>query len=384
MRMLKKILTVMILLLILEIIYIHVEGTSYPYDGGEHWTRRLSIGFPFHSVEYTIHDFKDILEPSHPAQWEWEAGLNIYSYLFIIDVLFAILIFIILTFVSEFWIYKFLKASLMGLAAALLLFTIDNTIGYNEYILKLYDFIIISIMVIVGLFLAVAIYKLSLMNKHQNFAIISLSIISITTTMYFSYFIVGLSSGGEDDINEKFLFALATIIVIGVFIGICFTLKFFHKLSLRKKRNIDSNENLAHKTNTVIIDSLEHDGWSKFVKKIIVFSAIGIILLYLGFHFYTIKKMKNDNEYIIDVILNHFEDQVIYTESINTSGFSFITISPSLKTGLNALYQSELRVNGKDMYYVELRKNIFIPWIQVEQYKLGTEKEFLERLNSND
>ena len=129
---------------------------------------------------------------------------------------------------------------------------------------------------------------------------------------------------------------------------------------------------------------MEHDGWSKFVKKIIVFSAIGIILLYLGFHFYTIKKMKNDNEYIIDVILNHFEDQVIYTESINTSGFSFITISPSLKTGLNALYQSELRVNGKDMYYVELRKNIFIPWIQVEQYKLGTEKEFLERLNSND
>jgi len=55
----------------------------------------------------------------------------------------------------------------------------------------------------------------------------------------------------------------------------------------------------------------------------------------------------------------------------------------SFEVGWNPSFRTEILVNGEDTYYVQVRKHILIPWIQIKPCKKEAEAHVDTPANSN-
>lgn len=166
---------------------------------------------------------------------------------------------------------------------------------------------------------------------------------------------------------------LRLLAVMGVIACECFVLMLLHKrvlpILLRKKQLNSLPESMANNVAPKIACSPEQKDRKSTIKSSILYASLLVITIYVGYHFMTIRKMRHDEWLVFEAIESELEQLGVPLNG----GILFMELNPeSFEAGLNASCRMEVKVDDENMYYVEVRKRLLIPWIQVEIYKKGT------------
>ena len=362
MRIVHKTILVVILLLLIEILYIHVDPVSF--------------GFPFRSVEYKS---EDITGTSRSWLGEEQTfGFNVEPILLISDVL--VLFFLALLLIKCIPSAAFMpvvQGCVLGSVTGAAIYWFDEMLSGARLYMS-----ILSVIVLVGV--PVIIYMLSLRHKWQKTVIL---IISFTTLITFGrsfLFVESLSDGVDEEFFSleripSFL-ALTLVLACG-----CFVLMLLHKkvlpILLRKKQLNSLPESIEYNFATKVIRSPEQAEKKSRIKSSILYVLLLFITVYIGHHFMTVRKMRHDDFFISDVIESELEHlEVPLKGQILLIKFS----SESFEDGWNVSCRAEVEVKDENMYDAKIMKHMLVPWVHVEIYKKENATKTDSRRNSGE
>jgi len=222
-----------------------------------------------------------------------------------------------------------------------------------------------TVVLIAFVFVPLIIYILSLKHKWQKTAMLIISFTTVTTFRYAFVLLEALLDGTYGVLSNLGVI-LRLLALTGVLAFACFVMMLLHKKVLpviwRKKQVNSLLESTAHNAAPKIACSPEQEDRKSTIKSSILYASLLAITIYVGYHFMTVRKMRHNSFLISDAIeseLEQLEGRILLIE------YS----SESFETGLNASCRVEVKVDDENMYYVEVRKCLLIPWIQVEIYK---------------
>lgn len=359
MRTAKKTTLVILFILLIEILYLQVDPVSF--------------GFPFRSVEYRSGDIPGISE-----SWlgeELPLGLNVEPILLVCDILVGILLALLLIQCCPLAvIVPLLQGCVLGSLIGAADFWLDK-------ILLKFWLNIWFIMMLVGV--PVIIYRLSLKSKWQKTAILIISFTTVTTFFYsfaLSQALVDSAYGISSNLEE----VLRLLILTCVYSFECFVLMLLHRkvlpLVLRKKQLNSSSEIMAHSAIPVFTSGEEKAKRKNKLKRAILYASLLVIPAYIGHHFMTVRKMRNDDCLVTEAIESKLEHlDIIHYQHLETpnehpeipmriGSWSMVLEPESFDAGWNASFTTEVKVDN-EKFYTEIKKHFFIPWLQVEIHK---------------
>jgi len=350
MRIAHKTALVVLFLLLIEVLYLHVDPVSF--------------GFPFRSVEYRSEDITG-------TSWSWLGeeqpfGLNVEPILLVSDVL-------VLFFLALLLIRCVPAAAIVPVVQGCVLGSVTGAsiFWFDERLLGLWISTTVGL-TLLFLIVPLIIYMLSIKHKWQKTAIIVISFTTVITFGRSFLFVESLSDGADEGFFnlERVPRFLA---LMGVLACECFVLMLLHKrvlpILLRKKKLNSFPESTAHNSDPQIACCSEQTDRKSMIKRAILYSSLLAITIYVGYHFMTVRKMRHDEWLVFEAIESELEQLGVPLNG----GISFMELnSESFEAGLNASCRMEVKVDDENMYHAEVRKRLLIPWIQVEIYKKGT------------
>jgi hypothetical protein len=354
MRNTKKIVLVILLILLIEALCLQVDP--------------ISFGIPFRSIEYRTRISESFLGEELPL------GLSIEPILLICDISIAFLLALILIqCVPSFIIVPMLQGCLLGTLIGVTDFWLDKILPTRWL-----NFWYIMLVVIVP----VIIYRLTLKRKWQKIAILIISFTTVTTYPY-SFAILQAVVDNASGISSNFEEVLRLLTLTCVFSFECFVLIFLHRkvLSLvwRKKLLKSPSETAEDKAIPVVVEA-EKAGQKNTLKRAILYASLFVIPSYIGHHFKTVRKMRNDDRLVMEAIesklerldILHYENVEIPNEPNGVPGKIVswgMELEPeSFNAGWNTSFTTEVRVDD-EKFYTKVRKQFLVPWLQVEIHK---------------
>jgi len=349
MRIAHKTVLVVLFLLLIEVLYLHVDPVSFGFDP-------VSFGFPFRSVEYRSEDITG-------TSWSWLGeeqpfGFNVEPIILVCDVLVVFfLALLLIRCVPAAAIVPVVQGCVLGSVTGAAAFWLDKILSE--------PWLSTTVVLIAFVFVPLIIYILSLKHKWQKTAMLIISFTTVTTFRYAFVLLEALLDGTYGVLSNLGVI-LRLLALTGVLAFACFVMMLLHKKVLpviwRKKQVNSLLESTAHNAAPKIACSPEQEDRKSTIKSSILYASLLAITIYVGYHFMTVRKMRHNSFLISDAIeseLEQLEGRILLIE------YS----SESFETGLNASCRVEVKVDDENMYYVEVRKCLLIPWIQVEIYK---------------
>ena len=349
MRIAHKTALVVLFLLLIEVLYLHVDPVSF--------------GFPFGSVEYRSEDITG-------TSWSWLGeeqpfGFNVEPILLVSDVLvvffFALLL---IKCVPAGALVPVVQGCVLGSVTGAAAFWLDKILSE--------PWLSTTGVLIAFVFVPLIIYILSLKHKWQKTTMLIISFTTVTT-LGCAFLLIEALSDGVDEGFFNLGVVLRLLAITGVLAFVCFVMMLLHKKVLpviwRKKQLNSLQESTAHNAAPKIACSPEKADRKSMIKNSILYASLLVITVYVGYHFMTVRKMRHDEWLVFDAIESELEQLGVPFNG----GISFMELNPeSFEAGLNASCRMEVKVDDENMYYAEVRKRLLIPWIQVEIYKKGT------------
>jgi hypothetical protein len=352
MKLIKKISFVVVFLLLVEFSYLRVDP--------------LSFGFPFRSVVHNWENFpEEELPPSGPVSLE---AIEVDSILLVCDALVILLIGIILVrYVPHIALVLVIQGCMLGSVAGGIIFLLSE-ISPESWITTGIALIVMLLLV------PTTAYVSSLRHKRQKTAILLIAFVVVITCGYTCWLLDGLTDGFMEDIAFNLKVVLRVMVVVQIFTAECFVIMLLHKrvlsrFFLRRRRPASDVVQTKRQEPAKAIGVSGHKAAK--IKWAALYVSVLAIILYVGWHFATLRKMRHDEWTILDAV-----DDVIerYNMPIETTYvFSYPQDSPrSHKAGWKVSFPVEIRVDDELRYQARISKNILIPWIQVEIHKTTT------------
>lgn len=347
MAIVKKTAIAMVLLLVMEFLYM---------DGDP-----LSFGFPFRSVQYKPDDF-----PGHTLSTTEVGFLTVFRVdlvLLACDVSVAVLLVLLLVrCVPSAILVSVTKGCVLGSVAGAVVLGPEGLLPEPWFSVAG----ALALLVIIPF----TVYALSLGHKHQKTVIIVIACVTLPACIRAGFIVEGLRHGIIDEIsiNPHVILRFAAMSV--VLVCLCFALMVLHKRVLpairQKKRAILSTDVVRNNIPQIAHPSERTDRRCR-VREAVLYTLLLVITVYVGWHFMTIREMGEEGFVVSDAINSEFGRL-----KVPFGWYSFMSPkgdSELLKPGWNVSYQVEIRVKGKDTYVADIRKSIFVPWIQVKIHK---------------
>jgi cell division protein FtsB len=343
----KKTSLVIVFLLVVEFLYL----------GGD----PLSFGLPFRSVQYKSDDFGGQRPPSAGAGWP--AAFRVDPILLVCDVSVAVLLVLLLVRCAPSSVLVLVaQGCVLGSAAG------GVALGFEGTLPEPWFSVIGVLILFVGV--PVAIYRLSLGHKRQKTAIIILACVTLPAFMRGGFTVEGMVDGGFEEISLSLGLVLRLAAMSGVLACLCFVVMALHKRvlpAIRPKRWAIVPAAAVQGDAPQIANSAKRADRRARIKRAVLYASLLAIVVYIGWHFMTIRNMRGDNSLVSDAIAVEFERLRVpfkgYSVMLPTGD------SELLKAGLNVSYQVEVLVDRKTAYEAEIKKSILVPWIQVKIHK---------------
>jgi len=353
MRTTKKTALVVLFLLLIEVLYLQIDPVSF--------------GFPFRSVEYRAVDISGA--PRSWADEELPFGFNIEPMLLVSDILFVLLLALLLIqCVPPSVIMPLLQGCVLG-----------SVIATSDYWLNkiLSESLLSTIMgsLIFFLLLPIIIYILTLKSKWHKTSILIISFTTMTTSFY-ALVLLEVLLDGTHWILSNLQIVLRLIAFSCIFACESFVLMFLHKkvlpLVLRKKR-LKSSSEIVDNTVPLIASDEKKANRKITLKRAILYVSLLVIPTYIGHHFMMVRKLRNDDLLFFEAIESKLERLNIpqykrLEEPVKGSIRSMMVTPKSFDPGWIASCRAEVEV-GNEKFSAEIRKHVFIPWLQVEIHK---------------
>jgi len=343
MRITKKIALVVLFLLLIEVLYLHVDP--------------LSFGFPFRSVEYTSENITSWVGEEQPFE------LNVEPILFVSDVLVVLFLSLLLIrCVPAGAVVPVVQGCVLGSVTGAAAFWLDKILSE--------PWLSATGVLITFVFVPLIIYILSLKHKWQKTNILIIAFTTVTT-LGCAFLLTEALSDGVDEGSFNLGVVPRLLAFTGVLAFVCFVMMLLHRkvlpLVLRKKQ-LNNSESTAHNGTPQFTCLSEQTDRKSMIKRAILYASLLVITVYVGYHFMTVRNMRHNDSLISDAIVSELEQlEVPLKGRILLMEYS----SESFEAGWNASCRVEVKVDDENMYYVKVRKRLLIPWIQVDIYKKG-------------
>jgi hypothetical protein len=349
MRIAHKTALVVLFLLLIEVLYLHVDPVSF--------------GFPFRSVKYTSENITGT-----SRSWlgeEQPFGLDVEPILLVSDVL-------VLFFLALLLIRCVPAAAIVPVVQGCVLGSVTGTAAFWLDKILSEPWLSATELLIAFVFVPLIIYILSLKHKWQKTAMLIISFTTVTT-LGCAFLLIEALSDGVDEGFFNLRVVPRLLALTGVLAFACFVMMLLHKKVLpviwRKKQVNSLLESTAHNSDPQITCRSEQTDRKSMIKRAILYSSLLAITIYVGYHFMTVRKMRHDEWLVFEAIESELEQLGVPLKGRILS----MELNPeSFEAGLNASCQAEVKVDDENIYYAEIRKRLLIPWIQVEIYKKGT------------
>jgi hypothetical protein len=365
----KKISLVVLLIILIEVLYLHVDGTSW--RAGD--SICYAFGFPFRSVHYGMVTG----EKGQISENERVFGLKADPALFCIDILVVLFLGIMLVrCVPTFTLVPVVKGCVLGSVTGGALSCL-NEVSSESWISG-------AVMVVVIFALVpFAIYMLSIGHKWQKTTIIVISAVTVFTFWRSFLLVDGLFDGFmEDDVSLDLSMLLRLIAIQAVPVCECLVIMLLHRkvlpASWRKRR--PNYPPTVTKQKSVADSAMHSDrAWGgRLIWGAVVYLVLLAVLLYVGFHFWTLREIRNDFSYVADAIWCELERQEISLDVWHTQSWP-----DSAEVGWNASFDVVICSDGADRYHARMNKHILIPRIQVDLEEIKAGDQSVEDQNSN-
>jgi hypothetical protein len=274
----------------------------------------------------------------------------------------ALLVLLLVRCVPPTVVIPLVQGCVLGTAAGAVAFGLDGILREPWFS------VIGALILFVGV--PIAIYALSLGHKRQKTAIIVLACVALPACIRAGLVVEGLRDGSIDEMifDPKHILILAAS--SGVLAGLCFLVMLLHKKVLpaiwRKKRDALPAAAVHGDEPQIVHSSGQTDGRVR-IRRAALYTSLLAIVVYIGWHFWTIRTMREDDFAVSDAIDAEFERLKVPLE-----GYSMTFPqgdSELLKAGWNVFFQVEVLVDHKTTYEAEIKKSILVPWIQVKMHK---------------
>jgi hypothetical protein len=233
-----------------------------------------------------------------------------------------------------------------------------------------------------------SICALSKRHKHPNIFLVILSCVGGGALMR-AGFITAAALNGESmflEPPEQLRFWLGFAGISVVLIGLSLVMRLFGRRVLRslfQRHRIVAPlqvSNLCPECNPISSAKRQKD-----VRRWMAVAAPTLLAatLYVGEHFAVVRDLRND---ALSTGIGRTEMMILaelekLTEPLVGRARAQImeTVSSSFRGGINARYQRAILVNGEDLCYASFEKNLLIPWVQVEVFRMGTVADIQQR-----
>jgi hypothetical protein len=344
MELAKKVAMAALLLLIVEVLYVDIDP--------------VSVGFPFRSVQLAYptpgHTLTLVEESTAPG------AVRMEPILLIIDVSVAIMLgLLIVGCVPAGVIVRFAGGSALGtIAGAAVAFLLE--VLPESLALEIFALIIILV------FVPLAIYTIALGHRWQKCLIVIVSGVTVLTFWRGLFLVEGFSDGLMDDgAGLNVPTALRLLALSAVPICECLVIGLLHKkcfpTSWRKNRPAGrafSPEKQARPGFSLGSDKLSR---GRTVRRAVLCTVGLAVAIYVGAHFSTLRKMREDPFFLSNAIFSEFERREMLVRN-----FSEESRSESPGAGWNTCFRIEMVVNGDNTHYAQVSKHILIPWVRVK------------------
>lgn len=349
MRIAHKTVLVVLFLLLIEVLYLHVDP--------------LSFGFPFRSVEYRSEDITG-------TSWSWLGeeqpfGFNVEPILLVSDILVVLFLSLLLIrCVPAGALVPIVQGCVLGSVTGAAAFWLDKILSE--------PWLSATVVLIAFVFVPLIIYILSLKHKWQKTNMLIISFTTVTIFFY-AFFLLEALLDGTYGVLSKLGVILRLLAFTGVLAFACFVMMLLHKKVLpviwRKKQVKSLLESTAHNSDPQIACRSEQTDRKSMIKRAVLYASLLAITVYVGYHFMTVRKMRHDEWLVFEAIESELEQLGVPLNG----GILFKELNPeSFEAGLNASCRMEVKVDDENMYYVKVRKRLLIPWIQVDINKTRT------------
>jgi len=347
MGIIRKISLVVAFLLVVEILYLGID----PY----------SAGLPFRSVQYAPEDFGAV---GLSGQGGWPAAsFNVNPILFACDISVAVLLILLLVrCIPSVVVIPVVQGCVLGSAAG------GATLGLERILVEPWFSIVGAPILFVGV--PVAIYWLSLGHKRQKTAIIILASATLPACIRASLVLDGLRGGIIEGTPLSLGLVLRLAAATCVLICLCFVVMSLHKRvlpAIRQKKPDIVPSPIVHSDAPQIARSSERASRRIMIRRAALYTSLLAVVVYIGCHFMTIKKMREADSGVSEAITAEFERLKVPFEKclfMSPKGDSEL-----LKDRWNVLYQVEVLVDDKTTYEAQINKSIIVPWVQVKIHK---------------
>jgi hypothetical protein len=352
----KKLALVVLVLVLIEALYLNVDDGSWR-DG---WSMGFSFGLPFRSAKYG-----SVTGATDPiSEEEWTSPFNVDPPLFGVDVMVAILLALLLvrcvpTTAVVLGVKGCALGAVTGVAASSL------TEMSPESWLSGAVVLIVPLVVV-----PVTIYVFSIGHRWQKSAIIALSGVTVFTFCRALFVVEGLFDGIMEDVSLGLPTVLRLLALSVVPVSECLVLMFLHRkvlpVLLRSRKSDDVQvTGMQHAVSgrTFGLTATEKSG---MVRGVALYASLLAITLYVGCHFSTARKMREDPFFVSNMIWSELERLEVPARDMSMK-------SAKSPVGVwNVSLEEEVLVNDEDTYSVRIKKHILIPWVRVEMHKTKT------------
>lgn len=370
MRIIKKAASALFLLFLIETLYLTLDISS----GSD-----FSFGLPFRSVKYR----PDSGHMGPLSEEEWASGFKIDSHLFVIEILVALfLILLLVKCVPSSLLILMVQGYVLGILTGGLFFVLTEMLPESWLTVTLL-FIVMLVLV------PISIYVFSLRHKRQKTVILVISFVTLITFLRSFWVIEGLSDGVMEDFSFNLKVVLRFLVLFGILSADCFLVMLLHRKVLpflfRKKL---SNKLTDTRELNVVQESVGLSVRADMkitIKRAILYTSLLAITIYIGYHFDTIRKMRDEEGWLL---LDAIDATLEKLDVSRHSGYSFGYMEQepeSLKGKWNVSIPAEIHVDDEHIYYVLIKKRFLVPWVQVEIDKMkGTTIKNDENRASNE
>jgi len=353
----KKISSVVVLIILIEVLYLDVDGTSWRAGA----STCFSFGFPFRSVSFGAATG----EMGPVPEDEWAAGLEADPILLVIDVSVALLLGLVLVqCVPTTALVLLVKGCVLG----------SVTGGALSLLAEMAPESLVSWAVVIVVMFALVpltIYIISLGCKRQTTIIMVLSALTVFTFWRSLFLVEGLYDGFmEDDVLLDLPMVLRLVAVLLVPVCECMVIMLLHKKVFPKswqKRRSNYTQTGTGQQGDESADNSDRTGRGRRVRKAALYTVLLAIAFYVGFHFSILREMRNDPFCVSEAIWSELERQEISLDSWHSENWP-----DSPEIGWNASFAVEICADDANKYHAWISKHILIPWIEVTIEQIET------------
>lgn len=370
-RIAKKVLLVVLLLILIEVLYLHVDSGSW--RAGE--SICYAFSFPFRSVDYGI-----VTGEMGPiSENEWVFGLKADPILLVIDILVVLFLGLMLVrCVPTVALVAVVEGCVLGSVTGSALSWLaevspESLVSWAVAVIVMFALVPLTI------------YMLSLGFRRQKTTIIVISAVTVFTFWRSLFLVEGLFDGFmEEGASLDLSMVLRLVAVMAIPVCECLVIMLLHQkvfpASCRKKRSKYLWAGAGQEGPLEFTYSSYKTGNRRVISKGILYIILLAITLYVGFHFSTLRKMRELDELLLDKIVSELERMAVPFD-----GGIVISIDDhrTMEAGLIVSYHAKVNPSGETPCCALIRKHILIPWIQVNIEEIETGDKVKENQGVN-